>query len=159
MIVGSIGLWMHERQYVHPKLREILDMMMRTDFTSLQEGKYVHSGTDVYYTVMMLQARDRQQTKAEKHEQYIDIHYLLEGEETIGWACDSGSNIVVDSSPADDYTLYADVQGEQFVDLLPGMYAVLYPTDIHRPGLMSLEEQGSRTLRKVVVKIHKDIFQ
>ncbi|MDQ1914792.1 YhcH/YjgK/YiaL family protein [Paenibacillus sp. GD4] len=160
MLLGRKERWMSDRSFMHPKLREVMDMMLRTNFSELQEGKYSLQGNDVYYTIMTLETRDRKNTKAEKHEQYIDIHYLLEGTETIGYACDNGMNGVVESNLDSDYVLYENVQGEQFTTLTPGMYVVLYPSDIHRPGLTgSSAEPISQHIRKVVFKVKKEIVQ
>lgn len=149
---------MKERQFVHPVLREIMDEIQKLDFSKRDNGKYTLHGDDIYYTVMELSARDIQETRAEKHNTYIDIHYLLDGKETIGWAGESSNLTVVESSIENDYSLFDSAAGEQFLELTPGMYAVFYPHDVHRPGLRGKDDTVPSCIRKAVVKVNKDLF-
>ncbi|WP_171683544.1 YhcH/YjgK/YiaL family protein [Paenibacillus planticolens] len=158
MIIGNKENWEKERLFVHPVLRQIMDEIQNVDFSQMDNGKYTVQGDDIYYTVMELSARDKQETRAEKHNTYIDVHYLIDGQETIGWAGESANLTVVESSIENDYSLYDSAAGEQFVELTPGMYAVFYPHDVHRPGLMGREDHNPSRIRKVVVKINKDLI-
>ncbi|MBP1965275.1 YhcH/YjgK/YiaL family protein [Paenibacillus aceris] len=158
MIIGNKENWSKERQFVHPVLRTIMDEVQNVDFSKMDNGKYTLQGDDIYYTVMELNARDMQETRAEKHGAYIDIHYLLDGKETIGWAGESSNLTVVESSIENDYSLYDSAAGEQFLELTPGMYAVFYPHDVHRPGLRGKDDPAPSRIRKAVVKVNKDLF-
>ncbi|MDU0204721.1 MULTISPECIES: YhcH/YjgK/YiaL family protein [Paenibacillus] len=158
MIIGNRENWSKERQFVHPVLRKIIDAVQTVDFSKIGNGRYVLQGDDIYYTVMELNARDVQETRAEKHNTYIDIHFLLDGKETIGWAGESSNLTVVESSKENDYSLYDSAAGEQFLELTPGMYAVFYPHDVHRPGLRGKDDPAPSRIRKAVVKVNKDLF-
>ncbi|TVY02905.1 YhcH/YjgK/YiaL family protein [Paenibacillus cremeus] len=55
-----------------------------------------------------------------------------------------------------DCALYIEVPNETQLRLIPGMLVVLFPEDIHRPGL----SQGvPARVRKVVVKVDKELFR
>lgn len=156
MIVGHRNHWMTERAFVHPVIQKAIDYLTSTDFTKLEVGQYPIQDEDMFARVIELTTRKKVDQLAEKHEQFFDIHYLIEGEEAIGWSISEA-----DSSPKEPYTpendaaLFDDIKSELPIKLIPGMYVVLFPEDIHRPGL-TMDEPG--LVRKVVVKINKDLF-
>lgn len=91
--------------------------------------------------------------RAERHARYIDVHYLIRGEEEqIGVGRAAPLQIIVeDELESADYALYDTIQGEVDVLLAPGMYAVFFPADVHRPGCSFA---GGSAIKKAVVKIH-----
>lgn len=158
MIVGHRNHWKTERAFAHPVVRKAIDYLISTDFTLLAPGQYPIQGEDMFARVMELTTRSKEERLAEKHERFFDIHYLLEGDETIGWSLREGDL----PSPAEPYeldqdaALYGDIPSEMPIRLTPGMYMVLFPEDIHRPGL-TMREPGA--VRKVVVKINAGLFE
>ncbi|WP_336776208.1 YhcH/YjgK/YiaL family protein [Paenibacillus sp. MMO-58] len=114
------------------------------------EGRLELRGDSLYISFMSFDTKSQEEQVAEKHEQYLDIHYLIEGSELIGWS--PLREGMIPSQPydkEDDYALYAPQADEQLLAMKPGMYAVFFPDDVHRPGM----GDGS-PIKKAVVKIH-----
>lgn len=110
----------------------------------------------MYASVMELEAKPFTEQVAEKHETYIDVHYLIEGEEMIGWSpAEGGEQPVQAYDEEGDYALYQPSDEEVKLAMKPGMFAVFFPHDIHRPGMA---EQPA-AIRKLVVKIHINMFE
>ena len=87
--------------------------------------------------------------KFEAHQQYIDLQYVVERIEIIRSICR------VDCRPQSEYDSENDVQfftSEFFssITLKAGMVCILYPEDIHAPGLV-YDSPGS--VMKSVVKV------
>lgn len=158
MIIGNIENWEKERNYAHPALRDLIDFLKRTPLSEWKDGKHTIQGEDAYCSVVEIDLKDKSETKAEKHQVYGDIHYLLEGKETFGWAAETGSTIASEVQEDKDYSLYDGPEGEQFYDLVPGMYAVVFPQDIHRPGLKPSLDGGAGKARKIVVKFNTRVL-
>lgn len=152
MIIGNIRNWERDRPNAHPAVRELIDYLRACPFSERDDGRFDIRGEDAYCTVMTIDLRELKEAKAEKHEAFADIHYLIEGAEKIGWAADTGTAEKTEAYPDKDLSLYEKPEGEQFFTLRPGMYAVLFPSDIHRPGLRSDASQGTVQARKAVVK-------
>ena len=84
----------------------------------------------------------------EAHKNFLDIQYILEGGETMGWA------------PLDTLTQakeYNDVKDvwhfdgiRDFVDIRPGYCYVVYPEDAHQPGV---HLDTPKEFKKIVVKL------
>ncbi|WP_340004762.1 YhcH/YjgK/YiaL family protein [Paenibacillus sp. FSL K6-0276] len=50
-------------------------------------GRIEIRGNEMYTSIMALEVKSLEEQVAEKHETYIDVHYLIEGEEI---RCDMG---------------------------------------------------------------------
>ncbi|MNV92125.1 Toxin-antitoxin biofilm protein TabA [compost metagenome] len=109
----------------------------------------------MYASIMEFDAKPMNEQLAEKHESYVDVQYLIAGEETIGWSS-LGENVKAAKAydSEQDYALYDPSPDEILLRLKPGMFAVFYPNDIHRPGMGE-----SAKIKKAVVKIHVGLLQ
>jgi biofilm protein TabA len=95
---------------------------------------------------------------SEIHDQYADIHLVVEGEEWQGYASASDGNLAdTNKLQESDYALFANVFNESFIRLEPGDFTVYWPGEFHRPNCCPDGASRSR-LVKLVVKIHKDLF-
>ena len=84
----------------------------------------------------------------EAHRQFLDIQYILEGGETVGWA-------PVDTlTPADEFNTEKDAgmyTGHcDYLFIQPGYCYVVFPEDAHLP---MLQGDGDGTVLKAIVKI------
>jgi len=155
MIVGSLEHWAKEREFAHPVLQKAIDYLQDTDFRILEEGKYPIWEQDMFAIISRIQTKPASMQFAEKHECFLDIHYVIEGEETIGWQLQNDQTEPFESSPEEDYSLFTELESESMIRLKPGMYTILFPEDIHRPGLTNAEPSD---VRKIVIKINRNLF-
>ena len=83
----------------------------------------------------------------ELHHDYIDVHILLEGAETIGWkALEDLQKEIKAYSKEDECALYSDTP-TTYVNLLPGQFVIVYPEDPHAPII------GHGKIRKLIAKV------
>lgn len=156
MIVGSIKHFATERHFTHPVLRKAIDYLTETDFGILEEGRYPIWGDDMFALLMAITTKPMAEQPAEKHESFLDIHFLLQGEEWIGWQLQDGTSEPSQPYNAEkDFALFSGLEEETTIRLKPGMFMVLFPEDIHRPGIT---EGSASDVRKVVVKINQALF-
>lgn len=155
MILSSLAVWEQDKPFEHAVIAEAVEELQHLLSTSPTPGRYDLRGDKMYVNVMELDAKSLDEQIAEKHESYIDLQYLIEGEETIGW-----SPLHEDQEPFQpydregDYALYMPQRDEVLLQLKAGMFAVFFPHDIHRPGM----GMKSARIRKAVIKIHTDLF-
>lgn len=84
----------------------------------------------------------------EAHRKFLDIHYILSGEETFGYANSEQLEIEQPYDEADDYEL---LSGEtKVVSLKEGDFVITYPEDAHIPDF---EKTNDDKLIRVVVKV------
>lgn len=155
MILGSVSSLEEQLKYENPILMEAIEKLQELLQQAPGPGKIEIRGNEIYATIMALDAKLLQEQLAEKHEKYIDVHYLIAGEETIGWSpVQKGTGPVKSYDAVEDYAIYAPSSEEVLLSLKPGMFAVFFPQDIHRPGM----GQAGKKINKAVIKIHTGLF-
>jgi biofilm protein TabA len=127
-----------------------LDVLKNTDFSAMAIGRYEIDGARMFALVQEYRTRPKAAKNAEAHVKYIDVQYVLSGAEILGFApAGVSAEIGEDLSATKDTILFRSVAGETDLVLASGMYAILYPGEIHRPQCM-LESESH--VRKVVLK-------
>lgn len=70
-------------------------------------------------------------------EDYIDIQFMVDGEENMGFFVNHGQATPLESYPERDCYFYANESIDEGQIYCPeGFYAVFFPTDVHRPLLV-----------------------
>ncbi len=134
-----------------PAIAAALDYLRQTDFSQVPEGRHELDGDRLVSIVQRYRTRPLAEAIWEAHRQYVDVQYLAQGAERIGYA--SLRDDVPVKMPYDaqkDAALY-DVRGD-FFTLHSGEFAIFTPCDIHAPGLAVSPSEASAMVHKVVVK-------
>ena len=124
-----------------------LKFLSETDFSQIDLGRYELDGDNIFYMVQTYET-DPEKTVSEAHKKYIDIQYMLEGEEIIGVAPFTCEKVETEAKPENDVWFY-ECKTEPLT-LFEGSFMVLYPNDLHCPGVAV---KDAKTCRKVVVKV------
>ncbi|MBQ8427549.1 MAG: YhcH/YjgK/YiaL family protein [Clostridia bacterium] len=119
----------------------------------LPVGKYEIDGTNVYALIQEYTSKLSGDAKNEGHRNYIDIQFVINGEEVIE-VCDiSLSKIKTDYNPEKDVEFYFDAEKPTTCILNKGEYTILFPQDVHKPCIALNENQAP--VKKIVVKVKK----
>ena len=132
-------------------VRQALDFLRGTDFTTLPDGRYDIDGERCYAKLARYTTKRAEACRPEAHRRYADIQYMVEGEEYIE-VCPLGPDLVVHTpyDAAQDIIFFEGLVPETSFPLTAGDFAILLPKDVHRPGV-AVDEPHS--VVKVVVKI------
>jgi len=151
MIYDTLAHWERYRE-VHPGVAAGLEALTNTNWDALPDGRYEVDGDNVFVNVMRYTTLSDNPTP-ERHEKYIDIFYLLEGEELVGVCPIEELGPVVKANPEGDIWLH-EGQTVRF-PLGSGRFVVLFPGDGHAP---SIGPNGPAPARKCVVKVKVSQF-
>ncbi|MDX9882703.1 MAG: YhcH/YjgK/YiaL family protein [Prolixibacteraceae bacterium] len=125
-----------------------LQYIAETDFTGLAKGKYIIDGELIYAVVNEYETKPEADCKIEAHRNYIDVQFIVSGEEAIGYAPLNGQEPSIAYNDEKDCVFYKVPTSK--VILGAGMFAIFYPHDLHQPGISS----GTiSNVKKVVVKV------
>jgi len=151
MIFGNLQNLEQDRKNLPKAVLKGLDYIRNTDLSTRPAGRYEIEGSDIFALVQDNLTAPKTERKAETHRKYIDIQYVHSGLEIIGYGLANSENEVLDDqSEQKDAIFYKNVRDEMDLVLTAGMYTVLFPTDVHRPGCV----YGAPTpVRKVVIKV------
>ncbi|CAG7614905.1 hypothetical protein PAESOLCIP111_01759 [Paenibacillus solanacearum] len=156
MIVSDLIRWDREKHMFHPSIQAGVDYIRRTNFDTVEDGTYAIEGEHLFAIVQTVGTEAKPLRTPESHETHIDIQCLLRGEERIGVVrADGKQRITQQLLDEKDLLLYDAGLDDADLLLTPGMFAVFFPADVHRP---CCSVTGDRKIRKVVVKIHKQLW-
>ena len=116
-------------------------------------GKHAIDGEQVYALVQKLPSRAPETAQFESHRKYIDVHYLVSGQEITGFAPAESLKLAVPYDESKDVMLYVVPSEYTKIEMKPGHFAIYHPGQAHLPNC---HFQGSHDLHKVVVKVQAD---
>ena len=146
MIIGKIKD-LNTYLGISKEIDQAIEYINATDLLALEVGKYVLN-ENVIINRQRYVGKDYMD--AENHNDHLDIQIVLNGKEKVGYADISNETLKVKIpyNKEKDVTKY-DVDDESFLVLENGGFVLVFPEDIHRPGLKVDDE----IIEKVVVKI------
>ena len=132
-------------------LRKGIDFLLRPDIPLLTDGRVDIDGDRVFALVQRYETVMTDAPRFEYHRKYIDIQYIVSGEEAIGWAPAGRMVITEEYDEEKDICFGTVLDGEMtLVYLKAGELAVLYPEDGHAPKLAAGRPSH---IFKIVVKV------
>ncbi|GIU06425.1 MULTISPECIES: YhcH/YjgK/YiaL family protein [unclassified Shewanella] len=137
---------------INPRIASALEHLATTDFSQLEVGKYELDGKNLFVIVNDYQTQPKEQQAFEAHEQYIDVQYVVSGEEEFGYlplANQTQSKAYFADHDFANYDYESNKDDAAFIPLKAGMFALFFPGDIHMPGTGDNASQ----VRKVVIKV------
>lgn len=118
------------------------------------DGVHELQGHDLRAMVQTVTTEPRARRNFEAHQREIDLQVCFAGSEIIEWA---PLDVLIPKTTYDhqkDYTLFDPPQHATNIHMVPGTFAVFFPSDGHRPGISYADE----TTRKVVIKVNKELL-
>jgi biofilm protein TabA len=134
-----------------PALKKALAFLRRHDLSALPDGKAEIDGDRVYAIIQRYETIKADPPKFEFHRKYLDVQFIVSGEETIGWA-PVESMTVTETYNEDKDICFGKVASGKWtpVRLQAGQLTVLWPEDAHAPKLATA---APSPVMKIVVKI------
>ena len=138
-----------------PGLKRAFEYLARTDFVQVPDGRYPLDGDELFAIVQRYQPKPLAAAMWEAHRKYIDVQYVAEGIERMGYApLDDRLPVRQDYDPQRDLVFY-DAQGDLF-EVPAGLFVIFTPQDVHAPSLASGQADPAQPVCKVVVKCPAD---
>jgi YhcH/YjgK/YiaL family protein len=134
-----------------PEIALAFDYLCRTDFTTMPEGRYDLEGDRVYAIVQRYCPKPLAEAKWEAHRRYLDVQYLAEGVERMGYALLRDGFIIQKDYNVEKDVVFYKTEGD-LLTLRAGSFAIFAPQDVHAPCLALDDSQPSAKVCKVVVK-------
>ena len=129
-------------------LKKGFEWLESTDINTLEDGKYLIEGEKVYASIQTYETKN--DAKYESHKKYIDIQYIVSGEEKIGVTNLKNCTSCIAYEKSKDLEFYDINCDEEYLSLTKGEFLVLFPHDAHKP---SISKTNKTIVRKVVVKV------
>jgi len=132
---------------LHPLFERAFAFLRDTGLKSLPAGMHTLQGEQLFAIVEDCTGRTRAEAKLECHRRYIDIQFVLEGVDEMGWRplfdC---RQPVADHDAARDISFFDDAPAS-WIATPAGAFCVFFPDDAHAPLV------SAGRIRKAVVKV------
>jgi biofilm protein TabA len=122
--------------------------LKNTDLTTLANGRHVIDGDNVIAIVTEAPTKDYEKTAFESHRKYIDLQYVIAGEEIMAKAPLSSVTVSKSYDEAADIAFYTG-EGKRYT-VPAGTFMLFFPTEAHRPNITP---GGNKVVKKIVVKV------
>jgi YhcH/YjgK/YiaL family protein len=140
-------------RYMHlgDGISKALLYIRQNDMTAIKPGRYEIENDRLVMLVFENNNPTTDTCKLEGHRRYIDLQYWVSGSELMGHEILKSQPLLEDYNEKADYAFYNC--NASFSRLLPGMFVIYYPTDLHTAVT---DPQSGPMVRKIVFKIHVD---
>lgn len=129
-----------------------LKFLLDTDFSTAKNGKYTIVKNEVFAIIQSYTSKPKNEGKYEAHKKYIDIQYIIEGEEQIGVSDIENFSVDTEYDKEKDIVFLKQKKDVKidFIKLKENEFAIFTPRDVHMPSIML---NNSCFIKKVVVKL------
>jgi YhcH/YjgK/YiaL family protein len=132
---------------LNPHFMAAFKFLRQNDIADLPEGRHEVDGESIYAVVAKGVGRKPDEALIETHDNYIDIQFVLEGTDNIGWKARKGlGNTTEASNPNNDVAFYEDTP-TAWSAIGPGEFGIYFPEDGHLPMI------SDDKLHKVIMKV------
>lgn len=132
-------------------VKKAFEFLKTTDLARLDTGKYPIDDEKVFAIVSEYETKELEKGLWEAHQKYIDIQYIISGQEKIGYGPIDEMKVKEEYNEQNDI-LFLSGQGD-FFTVKEGMFAIFAPNDAHMPGI---QVDGIQNVKKLVVKVLQD---
>ena len=132
---------------ISANLKKGFEWIKKNDLKNLPDGRYEISDK-IYANLQSYQTKDN--APYEAHRDYIDIQYMVSGEEVSGVTDYSNCSTIENYDKEKDIEFLKINVDEKFYQIKEGEFFVFFPHDAHKPALKLREPQN---VKKVIVKV------
>jgi YhcH/YjgK/YiaL family protein len=118
---------------LHPDFREAFAFLSRGDLATLVTGKHELQGERLFALVNRDPGRGHEGARLEAHRKYIDIQFLVEGREEIGWRPTVECGQLTDAYDEQRDIMFFGDAPHSWIQLPIGKFMIFYPEDAHAP--------------------------
>ena len=150
MVTGNIRD--AERYYsLHPLFREAFEAYKRLVSEKAAPGAYEIKGRELYASVQSYETKSPLELRFETHRRYIDVQFVVSGEEYIPCAPAAAVSGDEGYDEAEDISFFSEPP-ERFTStyLAAGDFAVFFPEDAHAPRIAATKKMH---VDKIVIKV------
>ncbi len=135
------------------KNRELWDKLFgfiqENDLLELEIGKYPIDGEKCFAIISEYDTKSVDEAKIEAHKKYIDLQYVIAGEENIGLVSTENASVKTPYNDVKDVMFY-DSEKVEYHLATNDTFFLFFPGEPHQPGMHANEKSH---VKKLVIKI------
>lgn len=128
--------------------KKAFEFLRREDLKDLPAGRYEIDSDNIFALVQTYETMYLESKEYEVHKKYIDVQYMVNGEENMGFSQIHSLNVKNSYNDESDAMI---MEGDKVLyKLREGEFFIFFPEEPHMPGVTKDEK---REVKKVVIKI------
>lgn len=132
---------------LHPLFKTLFDYVKANDLLNSPLERIEVQGDDLFINNINPTCKTVEEQVLEMHRDYIDVHIVLEGTETIGWKAIEDLEHITQPYQKEGDCALSDDKPTILATLTPGQCCIVYPEDPHAPVI------GEGKIRKLIGKV------
>jgi biofilm protein TabA len=132
---------------VNPLFAKAFDFLTLVEQEGFPEGVFPLEGDSLKAIVESHMGKGKKAALLEAHKKYIDIQYVISGEDLIGWKPTELCGEIDQAYSGETDKMFFKDTPETWVKVRPGHFAIFFPHDAHAP----LANKGN--VKKVILKV------
>jgi YhcH/YjgK/YiaL family protein len=130
--------------------KKAFEFLQNKDLSRL--GKYEIEGDNIYVNIQEYQTKLPQEGKLEAHRKYIDIQFIIKGEEKLGCLNieETFEDVPYNFESDLEFLKAKNPENINFAKAKEGDFLIFFPHDAHMPGICT---NVPKYLKKAVIKI------
>lgn len=145
------ALYAHYTRYSN-LWEQVFNCLAETDLAGIEKGRYPIAGDSLFMIVDEYLTQDAKERKYEAHRKYIDLQYIVSGQELIGIS-KLDKQEVLEPYDKDRDIAFFRVHDCEYRLADNSVFFIFFPNDIHQP-CVSVDQNAP--VRKIVFKIISD---
>ena len=140
-----------ERYYnTHPASEKAFAFLRQDGLAELPAGRHEIDGDRLFCIISKGPGRSREEAKLEAHRKYIDIQYVIDGTDEMGWRPTADCKVIDTEYDAEkDIGFFKDLP-DNWTPVPAGSFVIFFPEDAHAPLVSS--EQIHKAVLKIAVE-------
>lgn len=130
------------------KIAIALKFLEENNLSMMSSGRYVVDGDDIFALFQSYMTKDVSEGKWEAHRRYIDVQFVLQGKEKMGYTSLEKMETIQDYDEDTDVVFFEG--NGNFFTVPAGYFTIFFPEDVHMPGI---SVDTPEPVKKFVVKI------
>ncbi len=131
---------------LHARFATAFDFLLQPNLDQLETGTHMLEEEKLTAIVAREQGRTVSAGKLEAHQRFIDIQYLISGNESIGWAPAQNLTPIVPYDATRDLIFFNEPP-QTTLQLRPADFTIFWPGDAHLPLV------GTGSIHKIILKV------
>lgn len=135
---------------VKTRIDKGLRYLERIKISDFKIGTFKIDDNEIFALHQEYMTISKDECKFEAHKKYIDIQYILKGEEFIGYIPTNELDCDGEYNTQNDIVFFKNTNNTGGVILKAGEYAIFEPNDAHAPKGIVID---STSVKKIVIKV------
>lgn len=136
---------------INSNLDTAIEYLIKNDLKELSTGRTEIDGDKVFINRFSYKGLPENECFFEGHNDYLDIHIVLDGEELLGYSDIYDLEAITDYDKENDFTKYKG-KVKTYCRGEIGTFIIVFPEDIHMPKIRVNENVVEKVVCKVLIK-------